>query len=125
MRLLLDTHVLLWCLAEPSKLSAAARSKIESPDSTVFVSVASAWEMEIKRAIGKLESPDDLEAQLRARRFTELPLYVRHVMGLRLIPALHKDPFDRILIAQAKQDDLTLVTRDPHVIAYPVETLLA
>jgi PIN domain nuclease of toxin-antitoxin system len=123
--LLLDTHVLLWCLSEPERLHPSAREQIESPDSNVWVSAVSGWEMELKRALGKLEAPDDLEAQLRERRFTELPLRLRHVEALRGLPPLHRDPFDRMLVAQCVADDLTLVTHDAQVLAYPIRTLPA
>lgn len=123
--LLLDTHVLLWALSEPDRLGGAARAQIESPDSIVYVSVVSAWEMEVKRALGKLETPEDMDAQLRLRRFTELPLRLRHIAELRGLPPLHRDPFDRMLISQCLADDLTLVSQDEQVLAYPVKTLRA
>jgi PIN domain nuclease of toxin-antitoxin system len=120
MRLLLDTHVLLWCLSAPNELSRDAREKLQDPDNVVFVSAVSAWEMEIKRALGKLRAPADLEEQLRRRRFNELPLHLRHVQALRELPPLHRDPFDRMLVAQAVADDLALVSRDTRVQRYPV-----
>lgn len=120
--LLLDTQALIWALADPQRLY-SARATIESPDSTVYVSAVSLWEMEIKRAMGKLDTPDDLEHQLRLRRFTELPLRARHVVPLRTLPPLHRDPFDRMLVAQCLADDLTLVTHDEQVLAYPVKQL--
>ncbi len=123
MRLLLDTHALLWALASPGELSARVRQLLERPETTVLVSVVSAWEMEIKRALGKLEVPDDLEAQMKRLRFLELPVHLRHVQRLRRLPVLHRDPFDRILVAQAMADGLTLVTRDRDVMAYPVKSL--
>jgi PIN domain nuclease of toxin-antitoxin system len=82
----------------------------------------SAWEIEIKRALGKLRAPDDLGAALLAVRFTELPLQLRHVAVLRTLPPLHRDPFDRMLVAQAQVDRLTLVTNDDTVRAYPIAT---
>jgi PIN domain nuclease of toxin-antitoxin system len=123
MKLLLDTHVLLWALAMPEKLGASSRSALENPGNTIFVSAVSAWEIEIKRALGKLRAPDDLEEQLRAARFSELPLRVRHVQELARLPELHRDPFDRMLIAQARADDLKLMTHDRRILAYPVQTV--
>lgn len=123
--LLLDSHVLLWALLDPDRLGASARSHIESPDSNVYVSPVSAWEIEIKRALGKLDVPDDLEAQLKQQRFTEWPLRLRHVAALSALPPLHRDPFDRMLIAQASCDDLVLVTHDAVVQRYPIKTLAA
>lgn len=125
MSLLLDTQVLLWCLAEPGRLSRRVRRRIESPTERVLVSAVSAWEIEIKRALGKLEAPDDLDRQLSERRFAELELRIQHVQELWTLPSLHRDPFDRMLIAQASAEDLTLVTADAMVRAYPVKTLSA
>jgi PIN domain nuclease of toxin-antitoxin system len=123
--LLLDTHVLLWALSDPGRLAPAVRKEIESPDSNVFVSAASGWEIEIKRSLGKLEAPDDLEEQLRLKRFTELPVHLRHVTVLARLPALHRDPFDRMLAAQCLCDDLVMVTHDEQLLAYPVKSLRA
>jgi PIN domain nuclease of toxin-antitoxin system len=123
--LLLDTQVLLWCLGDPERLSKKARRRIESANEVVFVSVVSAWEIEIKRALGKLRVPEDLSQQLTEKRFTELALRMQHVGQLGLLPALHRDPFDRMLVAQAKEEDLTLVTADEIVRAYPVKSLAA
>jgi PIN domain nuclease of toxin-antitoxin system len=121
--LLLDTHVVLWSLGAPEKLGSKLRTALENPDNTVFVSAVSAWEIEIKRALGKLRAPHDLEVQLRAVRFTELGLRFRHVQELGRLPDLHRDPFDRMLIAQARVEDLTLVTHDKRIRSYEVETL--
>jgi len=123
--LLLDTHVLLWALGEPAKLAPAVRAEIESPDSNVFVSAASSWEISIKRGLGKLETPDDLEDQLQLKRFTELPVHFRHVAVLARLPTLHRDPVDRMLVAQCLCDDLVMVSHDEQVLAYPVKSLRA
>lgn len=125
MKLLLDTHVLLWALGRPQRIRAETRRRIEQPDRFVFVSVVSAWEIEIKRALGKLRAPLDLTAQLTRLRFTELPVRLRHVDALRDLPPLHRDPFDRMLVAQAGADGLTLVTADDRLRAYDVATLEA
>lgn len=125
MKLLLDTHVLLWALASPERLSDKARAAIVEPRHAVFVSAASSWEIEIKRALGKLRAPPDLERQLKDRRFVELPVRVRHTEALRDLPPLHRDPFDRMLVAQALVDDLTLVSADEQLRAYSVRTLPA
>lgn len=123
MNLLLDTHAVLWALSAPHQLAARVRELLERPDTTILVSVVSAWEMEIKRALGKLDAPDDLETQVRRLRFLELPVHLRHVRQLRKLPTLHRDPFDRMLVAQAIVDGLTLVTRDRNVMAYPVKSM--
>jgi len=90
----------------------------------VFVSAVCAWELEIKRALGKLDAPDDLPLQMERNRMFELPVHLRHVQRLRKLPVLHRDPFDRMLVAQALADDLTLVTRDRQILAYPVQHLI-
>jgi PIN domain nuclease of toxin-antitoxin system len=123
-RLLLDTQALLWTLSDPSSLSSRSRERLERADSTILVSVVSTWEIEIKRALGKLEVPDDLLQQMKRLRFLELPLHIRHVQQLRKLPQLHRDPFDRMLIAQALADDLTVVTRDQRILSYSVKSLV-
>ncbi len=123
MNLLLDTHVVLWALLAPEKIAVAPRRALEDPKNVVFVSAVSAWEIEIKRALGKLRVPTDLADQLAAARFNELPLRLRHVDALQRLPDLHRDPFDRMLVAQAEVDGLTLVTHDRQILAYPVRTL--
>jgi PIN domain nuclease of toxin-antitoxin system len=125
MNLLLDTHVLLWCLGCPDRLRRETRRKIEAPETVVFVSAASAWEIEMKRALGKLKAPLDLEEQLEEKRFTELPVRMRHIRALRALPDLHRDPFDRMLIAQAIADSLAIVTTDEKMQTYPAKTIEA
>jgi PIN domain nuclease of toxin-antitoxin system len=122
-KLLLDTHALLWALSAPRSLAPKLRERLERAETTVLVSVVSAWEIEIKRAIGKLDAPDDLVQQMSRHRFLELPIHLRHVACLRRLPPHHRDPFDRMLVAQALADDLTLVTRDRRILAYPVKSL--
>jgi len=124
-KLLLDTHAMLWALARPQDLSTETRELVRDPSNIVFASVVSAWEAEIKRALGKLRVPEDLSDQLRHSRITELPLRLHHVRALRDLPSLHKDPFDRMLVAQAKADGLTLVTRDRRLRGYGVPLLPA
>jgi PIN domain nuclease of toxin-antitoxin system len=123
MSLLLDTHVLLWTLSKPTRLSREVRRKIESPSEIVFVSAVSAWEIEVKRSLGKLKAPTELDEQLQRMRFTELPIHLRHVRALGSLPTLHDDPFDRMLVAQALSDGLVIVTADEQIGAYPVRTL--
>jgi len=112
MRLLLDTHVLLWWLDDPSRLSTAARSAISEGMNQVFVSAAVAWEITIKKALGKLAAPDDLEEVIEEERFQPMPVTISHALAVASLPRIHEDPFDRILLAQAKAEGLTLVTRD-------------
>lgn len=125
MRLLLDTQALLWWLADSPKLGRAARAAIGEGNNTVFVSAASAWEMAIKSALGKLRAPDDLKAALKAERFLELPIQIAHAAALQQLPALHRDPFDRMLVAQARTENLTVVTSDPVFTGYQVPVISA
>jgi PIN domain nuclease of toxin-antitoxin system len=122
-KLLLDTHALLWALARPGELAPEARRRLQDPGNTVFVSVASAWEMEIKRALGKLDAPSDLSEQMQRQRFAELPVHLRHIQALKGLPSLHRDPFDRLLVAQALADELVVVTRDARIRAYPIRSI--
>lgn len=91
----------------------------------MFVSAASAWEVAIKTALGKLHAPDGLEAVLVDAGFVALPITVRHALGVRDLPDLHQDPFDRLLVAQARIEGFALVTRDAHLRQYGVSTLPA
>ena len=125
MKLLLDTHVLLWWLDDPARLRPQARVAIEEPDNLVLVSAAVAWEMSIKHAAGKLHCPDDLESVMAQNSFRSLPVSIRHALDAGALPAHHTDPFDRLLVAQARADGLTLVTRDPALPAYEVAILAA
>lgn len=125
MRLLLDTHVLLWWLANDPALGRAARDAIAAAQSDVFVSAASAWEISIKKALGKLEAPSDLQGQLELNRFEPLSITVGHGYAAGALPRLHDDPFDRLLVAQAQAEDLVVVTRDRRFDLYGVGTLAA
>ena len=125
MKLLLDTHVYLWWLADPSQLAEEARIAIAGHRNFVFVSAASVVEIAIKQANGKLTASEPPEDQLEACRFRELPLKVVHAAALRALPPIHKDPFDRMLIAQAQAEGMTLVTRDPVLKRYGVQLLAA
>lgn len=116
---LLDTHVLLWWFDEPSRLSESARGVLgRSPDRSVFVSSASIWEAAIKRALGKLRMPDDLLEQMVAERIDVLDITAAHALAAASLPALHADPFDRMLVAQSRLEGLVLVTRDARLARY-------
>ena len=124
MRLLLDTHALLWVLSAPAKLPAGIRDALEDPANIVFASAASAWEMAIKQSRGKLRYPAaELAAALRRVSVLELPVTIRHAETAARLPPLHRDPFDRMLIAQAQAEGLSLVSRDPAVRRYQVTVL--
>lgn len=125
MNLLLDTHVLLWWLDDPKRLSEAARDKIRDDANIVYVSAAMVWEIIIKQALGKLDAPDNLEEVLRECRFTPLPITVAHAMAVGSLPMHHRDPFDRMLVAQAHTEGMTVVTRDPKVLQYTVPNIVA
>lgn len=122
MRLLLDTHVLLWTLAEPGRLTKATVAAIVDPANDVFVSAASAWEISIKQALGKLELPGPalewLPGQLSDAGLDMLDVTARHGLLAGALPPHHRDPFDRLFIAQAMSEGLTLVTRDGRLAAY-------
>jgi PIN domain nuclease of toxin-antitoxin system len=118
MKLLLDTHVLLWALTDPQEIDAGARGKIISPENLVYMSLASLWELQIKESIGKLKLPKDFFDLLEPAGFEPLPVLLGHIKALRRLPLIHRDPFDRILVAQAKSEGITLVTRDPEILRY-------
>lgn len=123
MRLLLDTHVVLWWLADDAALSHPARAAIADPANEVYVSAASAWEIAFKRAIGKLHAPDDLEAALREGQLQPLAIMIVHALLAGALPPHHNDPFDRMLVAQASIEGLTLVTHDRRLNRYGVPIL--
>lgn len=121
-RLLLDTHTFLWWRGEPSRLPAEVRSRIATAD-IVFVSAASAWEAAIKISLGRLELPDTFEAGVIASGFEKLLITFAHAEHSAALPIHHRDPFDRMLIAQAQAEGLTLVTHDRQLKLYEVEIL--
>jgi PIN domain nuclease of toxin-antitoxin system len=123
-KLLLDTHALLWWLADDPRLARSAAASIADAE-LVAVSAASAWEIAIKQATGTLEGPDDLPAEMATNGFTELPVTVAHAAAAGALPPHHADPFDRMLIAQARLEGLTLVTRDARLAEYGVAHLRA
>ncbi len=125
MKLLLDTHALIWTLKDDTRLSLAATNAIEDEANEVFVSVVSAWEIEIKRAKGKLRIPDELGVGLAAQGFQVLPVALRHVLAVESLPRHHRDPFDRMLISQAQLEGMTFVTSDRKIRHYPVAVLPA
>ena len=125
MNLLLDTHVVLWWLDDPALVSGPARSAIRDQENAVFVSAATVWEIVIKKALGKLDAPDNLADVLRACQFSALPVTFEHALAVRELPFHHHDPFDRMLVAQTKVEVLTIVTRDSDILRYAVPHLLA
>ena len=121
MRLLLDTHVLLWWLADDRRLGADHRALIADASNIVLISAMTVAEIAIKTSLGKLDAPDDLLPTLEAGGFDELTFDSRHAELLRTLPWHHRDPFDRMLIAQAIAEQLTVLTVDPRFSAYDVE----
>ncbi len=115
MRLLLDTRVLLWALAEPARLPSGTRDLVENREHEVFFSAANLWEIAVKRHIGRLPAsarPDHIAQAADAAGFVELPVRARHVLVLDAFPLPHRDPFDRILVAQAVAESARLLTAD-------------
>lgn len=125
MRFLLDTHVLLWLLSDPERLGQTVLTTLRSEASEIRVSAATAWEITIKQQLGKLRAPDDLEAQLDAGGILGLPITLAHARLAGALPSHHRDPFDRMLIAQAIIEGLTVVTHDPHFEPYGVPLVMA
>jgi PIN domain nuclease of toxin-antitoxin system len=119
MRLLLDTHILLWWVMADRRLSKTLAKVIASPENDVAVSAASIWEIAIKRALGRIEVDlEELLSSMMADGFTELPLRFAHSLRLESLPRHHDDPFDRILIAQSIAEGRRLVTKDAVILAY-------
>jgi PIN domain nuclease of toxin-antitoxin system len=122
--LLLDTHVVLWWLADDPSLSDEIKDKLDDePD--VWVRAVTIWEIAIKQALGKIAAPMDLPERVRDSGFRELPIGFAHALTAGRLPLIHRDPFDRMLVAQASCEDLTLVTRDPLCQQYNVAILPA
>jgi PIN domain nuclease of toxin-antitoxin system len=122
MKLLLDTHLLLWAAGEPRRLSRQARTLIENPDNELLFSAASLWEVAIKRGLGREDFKVDarlLRRGLLDNGYGELPILSDHVVAIDSLPPIHKDPFDRILVAQATVEGVTLLTFDSLVSQYP------
>jgi PIN domain nuclease of toxin-antitoxin system len=126
MKLLLDTHAFLWLDAGSDQIPARVVEVIEANENSVYLSVASLWEIQIKAASGKLQLERPLAEVIRQQisvGFHILPVMARHVLALQELPGHHRDPFDRLLIAQAIRDDLTLISCDPQIGRYSVPTL--
>ncbi len=121
MKLLLDTHLLLWAAAEPGRLPARARALIKDPANELLFSAASLWEIAIKCGLGRADfrvDPRLLRRGLLDNGYDELPITSEHAVAVESLPPLHKDPFDRILVAQATVEGITLLTADPVVAQY-------
>lgn len=123
MKLLLDTHIVLWWLADDRQLPAGAAAAIADAGTEVIVSAATVWEIAIKQSAGRLDAPGDLLDALAANEFATLPITAAHAIAAGLLPAHHNDPFDRMLIAQAREEGLTLVSVDRRFSDYEVALL--
>ena len=122
MKLLLDTHLLLWAAGEPKRLPKGIRTLLQDRDNELLFSVASLWEVVIKSGLGRKDFR--VEARLLRRGlldngYSELPIVSEHVVAIESLPPIHKDPFDRVLVAQATVEGITLLTNDPVVAQYP------
>jgi PIN domain nuclease of toxin-antitoxin system len=121
---LVDTHALLWFLGDDPQLSPQAKATMESGANVLLVSAASVWEMAVKSSLGKLDVPDDLVDVLRREGFEQLGVSSEHAWAVRELPiGAHKDPFDRLLVAQAKLEGLPLISSDPQLDGYGIERL--
>lgn len=120
MNLLLDTHAAIWWLADDPQLSSTQRAAIQDKRNTVFISAVSVWEISIKSAIGKLTIDADYLGQLRSEGFLELPITCAHAQAVRVLPLHHRDPFDRLLVAQAGLEGMSLVSADESIAMYDI-----
>jgi PIN domain nuclease of toxin-antitoxin system len=127
MRYLIDTHIFLWLSAGSGRIAPPILNILDDPDHEVFVSIATAWEIAIKVSLGKLNAPlnvqEWLPAQLQASGLAILPISLAHALAVADLPCHHGDPFDRLLIAQARVEDMTLVTADQWFSQYDVRLL--
>ena len=123
MRYLLDTQVLIWAMEKSQRLKSKGKAVIESEKHELWVSVVSVWEMLIKKKSGGLKVPDTIKEDLAKAGFSILPLTIDQVLAIDNLPLYHKDPFDRMLVAQAQVEDMTLITADGKLEKYPVKLL--
>jgi len=127
MKVLLDTHTFLWWIADSPRLSARAREVIRDSNNELLFSAASGWEIAIKAQLGRLQLPDNLEQfiveQLSLNTILVLPIQLRHALHVYTLPQHHRDPFDRMLVAQSQVENLPILTTDPHIAQYEVKTI--
>ena len=123
MRYLIDTHMMLWALGSPSVLLPAARDAIACPSNLIFVSSATLWECAIKVSIGKLDLPKDFFDLVPDAGYEVIPIRISHLNIYRTLPMHHRDPFDRLLVGQAKAEVLVLISRDQEIAKYDIEIL--
>ena len=128
MRVLIDTHIFLWLFLEPKRISKQIQEFLEDNfTNEIYVSHATAWEIAIKYGVGKLELPQTPELfvpdRIRRANFLHLPIKVQHVLQVHNLPPIHKDPFDRLLVSQARVENLTILTADPNFAKYQIKVL--
>jgi PIN domain nuclease of toxin-antitoxin system len=127
MKALLDTHVFLWWITDDGRISKHARAIIQDTKNELYLSAASAWEIAIKAALGRIRVHEDLNLfmtqQMNKNGIAALPINVNHALGVYTLPDLHRDPFDRLLVAQAKQEGMPIITADEWIKRYDVETI--
>ena len=123
MEILLDTHLLLWWLADDPRLSDKARQLIADPSHTLIASAATAWEIAIKQGLGKLKTEGELEKEILEQGFAVLPVTFAHAAEVFTLPMIHRDPFDRMLVAQSRVENLHLLTANPHILRYPANVI--
>jgi len=124
-RLLLDTHALIWWLNGDEQMGRITREEISNPQNDVYVSAATAWEMSIQRQPGKLEAPNDIELKVEQAGFLKLSISLFHGEQAGLLPLHHRDPFDRVIIAQAQAEGLVIVTKDKYFPEYGIRLMNA
>ncbi len=127
MRLLIDTHVFLWWIGDDSRLSKKAREMISEADNQLYLSAASGWEIAIKAKLGKLQIDGDVTTfiieQMHLNSIEQLPVSISHALHVSTLDDLHRDPFDRLLVAQARLERMPILTADQYIAAYPIETI--
>lgn len=127
MKLLLDTHAFLWWISDDARLSGRARTLLVDGQNDVFFSAASAWELAIKAGAGRIVLPGDpdrfVAEQVAVNAFQVLPVHIRHALKVFGLPSLHRDPFDRMLVAQAVVEEMPILSADPQLAQYPVEVI--
>ena len=123
MNFILDTHLLIWSINEPSKLSKNTLNIVSNTDNTIFVSAATLWELQIKKSLGKITLPDNFSSLLEKGGFELLNIQINHINKIDILPSIHRDPFDRMLIAQSICENIPLVTNDIEIMKYNLDNL--
>lgn len=124
MRVLLDTHTLIWGLCEPERLNVKTKELLVNIDNIIFVSIASLWELQIKKSLNKITLPDNFTSQLQEYGYELLNITHEHISKLDTIPMIHRDPFDRMLISQSIYENIPLVTKDTEIIKYNIQIII-